>query len=64
MKLKDDEVVVFSWIVHRSRTQRDRISAREIADPRLKFMVDPKAMSFDSRRRFRGGFKSFVDLAA
>src|SRR5882724_10703175 len=36
VQAKDDEVVVFSWIVYRSRTERDAIMAKVMADPRLK----------------------------
>ena len=35
VKLKPDEVVVFSWIVYKSRTQRDSVNAKVMKDPRL-----------------------------
>ncbi len=62
VKLKPDETVIFSWIVYTSRTQRDRINAKVMKDPRLNAMMDPKAMPFDARRMFWGGFKSIVEL--
>ncbi|MBB6182813.1 DUF1428 domain-containing protein [Oleiagrimonas soli] len=62
VKLKPGEVVVFSWIVYRSRAQRDRVNAKVMADPRLKKFMDPKALPFDGKRMFWGGFKSMVDL--
>jgi len=62
VKLKDDELVVFSWIVFTSRKQRDAINAKVMADPRLKSMMDPKAMPFDGQRMFFGGFKTLVEL--
>lgn len=62
VKLKPDETVIFSWIVYTSRTQRDRINAKVMKDPRLGAMMDPKAMPFDARRMFWGGFKSIVEL--
>jgi uncharacterized protein YbaA (DUF1428 family) len=31
-------------------------------DPRLTAMMDPKAMPFDAKRMFWGGFKVMVDL--
>ncbi|MFZ2509189.1 MAG: DUF1428 domain-containing protein [Steroidobacteraceae bacterium] len=62
VKLKRGEVVVFSWILYRSRKQRDRVLAKVMKDPRLKKMMDPKAMPFDARRMFWGGFKSIVEL--
>lgn len=62
VKLKDDEVVVFAWIVYRSRKARDAINKKVMADPRLASMMDPKAMPFDARRMFWGGFKSLVEF--
>ena len=60
VKLKPDEVVVFSWIVYTSRAQRDRINAKVMKDPRLADMMDPKKMPFDGKRMFWGGFKVLV----
>lgn len=61
VKLKRGEVVVFAWIVYKSRAQRDRINKQVMADPRLASM-DPKSMPFDGSRMFWGGFKTVVDL--
>ncbi|HEU4459836.1 MAG TPA: DUF1428 domain-containing protein [Methylibium sp.] len=60
VKLKAGEVVVFSWIVFKSRVQRDRINAKVMADPRLEDMMDPKRLPFDAKRMFFGGFKEIV----
>jgi len=60
VKLKPNETVVFSYIVYKSRAQRDRINAKVMKDPRLIKMMDPKAMPFDGKRMFWGGFKTFV----
>jgi uncharacterized protein YbaA (DUF1428 family) len=62
VKLKEGEVVVFSWIAYKSRKDRDRINAKVMADPRLADMMDPKAMPFDAKRMFWGGFKTMVEL--
>jgi uncharacterized protein YbaA (DUF1428 family) len=62
VKLKRGETVVFSYIVYKSRKDRDRINARFMADPRLKKYMDPKRMPFDGKRMFWGGFKTFVSL--
>ena len=62
VKLKPDEVVVFSWIVYKSRRDRDRINKLVMADPRLAAMMDPKSMPFDGKRMFFGGFKTIVEL--
>lgn len=62
VKLKDGETVIFAWIVYRSRRDRDRINAKVMADPRLASMMDPKAMPFDGKRMFWGGFKVMVEV--
>ena len=62
VQLKDDETVVFSWIVYDSRADRDRINEKVMSDPRLKDMMDPKTMPFDGMRMFWGGFESAVEL--
>ncbi len=61
VKLKAGETVAFSWIVFKSRADRDRVNAKVMKDPRLARMMDPKAMPFDSRRMVYGGFKVLVD---
>ncbi|MDG2518823.1 DUF1428 domain-containing protein [Lysobacter soli] len=63
VKLKSDEVVVFSWIVYKSRRQRDKINAQVMKDPRLAGM-DPKSLPFDGKRMFWGGFKPIVSMTA
>ncbi len=62
VKLKPGEVVVFSYIVYKSRAQRDRINKKVMSDPRLTEMMDPKALPFDGKRMFWGGFKAIIDL--
>ncbi|MGH8673040.1 MAG: DUF1428 domain-containing protein [Burkholderiales bacterium] len=62
VKLKPGEAVWFSYIVYKSRKHRDRVNAKVMKDKRLKSMMDPKAMPFDGKRMFWGGFKVMVDL--
>jgi uncharacterized protein YbaA (DUF1428 family) len=62
VKLKPGETVMFSWIVFKSRAHRDRVNAKVMKDPRLAKMMDPKAMPFDGKRMFWGGFKVLVDV--
>jgi uncharacterized protein YbaA (DUF1428 family) len=66
VKLKRGEVVVFSFIVYRSRGQRDRSNKKAMnffaSDPRFKKYMDPKKLPFDGKRMFWGGFKSIVEL--
>jgi uncharacterized protein YbaA (DUF1428 family) len=63
VQLKDDETVIFSWILYDSRESRDRINKKVMEDPRMKDMMDPKTTPFDGKRMFWGGFKSIVELS-
>ncbi|MFC4820289.1 DUF1428 domain-containing protein [Dokdonella ginsengisoli] len=62
VKLKPGEVVVFSWVVYKSRAERNRIVAKVMADPRLAAPSDPKKLPFDGMRMFWGGFKPIIEL--
>ena len=57
---KDDETVVFSWIVWPSRSTRDEGMKKVMADPRF----DPKTnpMPFDGKRLIYGGFQVLVNV--
>jgi uncharacterized protein YbaA (DUF1428 family) len=61
VKLKSGETVVFAYIVYKSRAQRDRVNAKVMKDPRLAKMMNPKALPFDGKRMFWGGFKVLVE---
>jgi uncharacterized protein YbaA (DUF1428 family) len=65
VKQKRGEVVVFSFIVYRSRGQRDRINKavmkKMMTDPKWKKYMDPKNMPFDGKRMFWGGFRPIVE---
>jgi uncharacterized protein YbaA (DUF1428 family) len=60
VKAKRGEVVVFSWIVYKSKADRKRVLKKVFADKRLK--MDPKDMPFDMKRMSYGGFKVIVDM--
>jgi uncharacterized protein YbaA (DUF1428 family) len=67
VKLKRDETVVFSYIVYKSRAQRDRINAQVMKHPQMKKIIEqmkkePKAMPFDGKRMIWGGFKTAVSF--
>ena len=59
--VKAGETVVFSWIVYKSRAQRDRVIAKVMKDKRLAEMMNPKEMPFDAKRMIYGGFKTLVE---
>ena len=61
IKTKPGETVLFSYIVFKSHTHRDRVNAKVMKDPRLAKMMDPKAMPFDVKRMMYGGFKTIVE---
>jgi len=61
VKLKPGETVIFSWIVFKSRAHRDSVNSRVMKDPRLADMMNPKALPFDGKRMFWGGFKILVE---
>jgi uncharacterized protein YbaA (DUF1428 family) len=60
VQAKDDEIVIFSWIVYESREHRDAVMAKVMADPRLQ--SDWEKMPFDGKRMIFGGFKPFMGL--
>ena len=62
VKLKPGEVVIFAYVVWRSRAQRDRVMGKVIKDKRLAAMMDPKTFPFDGKRMIFGGFKSFIKI--
>ena len=62
VKLKQGETVAFSWIVYKSRAQRDRVNAKVMDDPRMAEMMDDKDPPFDPKRMIYGGFELAVDV--
>jgi uncharacterized protein YbaA (DUF1428 family) len=62
VKLKKDEVVIFSYIVYKSRAARDSCMKKVMKDPRLAKMMDPKNMPFDGKRMIWGGFKAAISM--
>ena len=63
IKLKPGEVPLFSFIVYKSRADRDKVNAKVMADPRMKKMMEGgKPMPFEVKRMAYGGFKVLVDL--
>ena len=61
-KQKGGETVFFSYVVYKSRADRDRVLKNVMKDKRLASMMDPKKMPFDGKRMIYGGFKVVVDL--
>ncbi|WP_202842704.1 DUF1428 domain-containing protein [Luteimonas saliphila] len=60
---KRGEVVLFSFIVYRSRRHRDAVNRKVMADPRIEAMSPGRMkMPFDPARMVWGGFESIVAL--
>ena len=55
VKLHDDEVVVFSYVVYNSRAERDRANKAIMADEA--FAEISKSAPMDGKRMFMGGFE-------
>ena len=62
VKLKPGEVPFFSFIVFKSRADRDKVNKKVMNDPRLKKMMDGGSMPFEVKRMVYGGFKVLVDI--
>jgi uncharacterized protein YbaA (DUF1428 family) len=60
VRKKDDESVVFSWIVWPSRQVRDDGMKKVMADPRSEPTANP--MPFDGKRLIYGGFQILVEV--
>ena len=59
VKRKDNETVVFSWIVWPSRVARDEGMKKFMADPRVQ--PDANPMPFDGKRLIYAGFEVIVE---
>jgi uncharacterized protein YbaA (DUF1428 family) len=62
IRARKGETVVFSWIVYRSKAQRNRVNAGIMKDPRILRMMKKSRSPFDPARMLYGGFTVFVDL--
>lgn len=63
---KEDEVIVFGWMMFESREARDLANEQVPADPRMKGLVapltDPSRLIFDASRMVYGGFQPLVEI--
>jgi len=60
VQARDDEIVIFSWIVYPDRATRDAANKKIMADERLKKIMGQAP--FDVKRMVFGGFKPFLGL--
>ena len=59
VKCKEDETVIFSWIVWPSKEVRNSGMEKAMKDPRMDMEANP--MPFDGSRLIFGGFQMVVD---
>lgn len=59
VKRRDDETVVFSWIIWPSRAVRDAGMKKVMADPRMQH--DVLQSPFDGKRAIFGGFEVLLE---
>ncbi len=61
---KDDEAIVFGWVVFESREVRDLANKKVASDPRMTDLIapltDPARMIFDAGRMVYGGFRPLI----
>jgi uncharacterized protein YbaA (DUF1428 family) len=62
VQLKDDETVVFAWIVYRSREHRDAVNKAVFEDTRIAAQMNPETVPFDAKRMIMGGFTTLVEM--
>ncbi|MGV3661026.1 MAG: DUF1428 domain-containing protein [Prosthecobacter sp.] len=60
-KTKEDEVVIFSWAVFKSRKDRDKANKAIMSDPRMAGMMENCKDIFNAKRMAYGGFKVIVE---
>lgn len=62
--LKEDEVVIFGWVVFPSKEIRDSANKQVAQDPRISKLVspllNPERLIFDAGRMVYGGFKPLI----
>lgn len=60
VKAKDDETVVFSWIMWPSKEVRDAGNEMFMQDPAMKAMEEG-SVPFDGKRMIMGGFEVLIE---
>jgi uncharacterized protein YbaA (DUF1428 family) len=59
VQAKEDETVMFSWIVYRDRAHRDDVNSKVMNDPRMAGAMNDAP--FDGKRMIFGGFEMVVE---
>jgi uncharacterized protein YbaA (DUF1428 family) len=64
MKLKEDETVIFAWVVYKSKAHRDKVNKAIMNDAEMAAEMEGKEMPFDMKKMGYGGFKILVEAMA
>lgn len=59
VKLEEDEIVIFAYILFKDRAHRDEVNAKAMVDTRMH--SPPEDMPFDPKRMIYGGFAGIVE---
>ena len=57
---KEDEIILFGWVVFESREARDLANEKVAVDPRMGELMAAADIGFDAQRMAYGGFQSFI----
>lgn len=60
VQAKDDETIVFSFIIWPDKATRDAAQEKAMSDPRMP--MDMTAMPFDGKRMIYGGFVPIMEI--
>jgi len=60
VQAREDEVVIFAWVVYPDKATREACNSRSMDDPRMKPWEN--AIPFDGKRMIFGGFTPFQGL--
>ena len=65
-EVKENEMVIFGWVVFPSKEVRDKANEKVPQDPRMTELVaplfEPSRLIFDAGRMIYGGFESLVGI--
>jgi len=61
MEAESTDVIIFAYVVFKSREHRDEVNAKVMSDPAMTECGDPNNMPFDCTQMVYGGFKTIVE---
>lgn len=65
VEAKEDEVILFGWVIFPSKEVRDLANKQVPTDPRMtnlvSHLINPKKLIFDASRMVYGGFKPLIE---